>query len=92
MTAPVGSRQQAVDPQVCSSVEGVAKSSWRTLTWSRHFTPLLMRTLYLLRWWDMMGLGMQWRGAWGGQMSMHSLAYSPAKVELFKTKTVSGVF
>ena len=72
------SRQQAVDPQVCPSVEGVAKSSWRTRTWSSHLTPWAMRTLYLFLWWDMTGRGMQCSGAWGGQTSMHSLAYSPA--------------
>jgi len=72
-----------VDSQVCSSVEGVAKSSWRTRIWSRHFIPLLMRTRYLFRWWDMMGRGMQCSGAWGGQTSMHSLAYSPARRAVF---------
>ena len=37
----------------------------------------LISTLYLLRWCDMQGRGMQGRWSLEGQTSMHSEAYSP---------------
>lgn len=45
--AAPGHRQQAVDLQLCPSVKGGAKSSWRTRSCSRCLTPLEILTRYL---------------------------------------------